>query len=68
MGTQLVDDPLVPRWLLSLNDLTTALWRILSSDVRWYARLHQEYEQGTLDMKGYLGDQAFRGLLRGWGL
>ena len=24
-GTQLVDDPLIPRWLLSLNDVTTAL-------------------------------------------
>ena len=50
------------------SDVTIALWGTWSSEDEWHALLNQEYEQGTLDKKGHLGDQAFHGRLRRCGL
>ena len=55
-GTRHGGDLLFPRLLLSRSDVTISLWGTWSSDDKWHALRNQEYEQGTLDKKGHLGD------------
>lgn len=66
--TQVEDDLLAPRYILSRNDETIEPWETWCCDVEWHVLLDQECEQGALDMWGYLEDQAFRGPLRRWDL